>query len=356
MSDTMKAALFYGKKEDMRIETVEIPEIGDGDVLLKVHGSGICGSDARSYFNGVEERYKIPIVFGHELTAEIYKVGNKVKGCSPGERVVVAPIYGCGQCEFCTSGKENLCENVVVIGCTFDGGYAEYMVIPEKGVERGALVKIGKDVSDAAGTMIEPMSCCLHGLRQLHIQPGDSVIVFGAGPIGLSHMILSKKIGAGKVVVIDMVEGRLKEAKAFGADITINGSSKTWEKEVFDFCGPNGADVVVTAAPSVAAVESGIKIIKSGGKLLIFGGLPHGSVWNMDPNIVHYREVTIYGSIDATIDDFRRAAAMAPKLDLERFITHTIPLEEAKEGMEIMRRKEGLKVIFDVSGTIRKGA
>jgi L-iditol 2-dehydrogenase len=354
MSEKMKAALFYGKKEDMRIETVDVPDIGDGDVLLKVHGSGICGSDARSYFNGIEERYKIPIIFGHELTAEIYRVGNRVTGYSPGERIVVAPIYGCGQCEFCVSGRENLCENVVVIGCTYDGGYAEYMVIPEKGVERGALVKIGENVSDAAGTMIEPMSCCLHGLRKLHIQPGDSVIVFGAGPIGLSHMILSKMIGGGRVGIIDMVESRLSEAEVFGADITINGASKTWEEEVRDFCGPHGADIVVTAAPSVSAVENGIKIVKSGGKLLIFGGLPHGSRWNMDPNIVHYREITIYGSIDATIDDFRRAAAMAPKLDLERFVTHTLPLEKAKEGMEIMRRKEGLKVIFDVSGTIQK--
>ncbi len=356
MSDKMKAALFYGNKEDMRIETVSIPEVGDGGVLIKVRGSGICGSDARSYFNGVEERYKIPVIFGHELTAEIHKVGKKVKSYAPGERVVVAPIYGCGQCEFCVSGKENLCENVVVFGCTFDGGYAEYMVIPEKGVERGALVKIGEDVSDAAGTMIEPISCCFHGLRQLRIQPGDSVVVFGAGPIGLSHMTLAKMIGAGKVGVIDMVESRLKEATAFGADITINGGVGTWEDEVFDFCGSHGADVVVTAAPSVAAVESGIKIVKSGGKLLIFGGLPHGSVWNMDPNIVHYREVTIYGSIDATIDDFRRAAAIAPKLDLERFVTHTLPLDRAKEGMEIMRRKEGLKVIFDVAETIQKGA
>jgi len=353
MNNKMKAALFYGKKEDMRIESVPLPEIGEGDVLLKVRASGICGSDARSYFNGIKERYKIPVIFGHELTAEIYRTGAKVQGYSPGERVVVAPIYGCGQCEFCVSGKENLCENVVVIGCTFDGGYAEYMVIPEKGVERGALVKIGDDVSDFAGTMIEPVSCCLHGLKQLHIQPGDTVAVFGSGPIGLSHMILAKKIGAGKVGILDMVEGRLKEASSFGADITINAGSADWEKKVFEYFGKNGVDVVVSAAPSVAAVENGMKIVKSGGKLLIFGGLPHGSVWNMDPNIVHYREITIYGSIDATIDDFRRAAAMAPTLDLERFITHTLALDDAKKGMEIMKKKEGLKVIFDMTKTLR---
>ena len=142
MKDQMKAALFYGAKEDMRIESAAIPDIDDGDILLKVRACGICGSDARSYFNGIEERYKIPVIFGHELTAEVHKIGSKVEGYKTGERVVVAPIYGCGQCEFCVSGKENLCENVVVFGCTFDGGFAEYMRIPQKGVSRGVLVPL----------------------------------------------------------------------------------------------------------------------------------------------------------------------------------------------------------------------
>lgn len=346
MKDKMKAALFYGSKEDLRVESIDIPETGSGDILLKVKTCGICGSDARSYFNGIEERYKIPIIFGHELTAEIYRVGDRVKGYTPGERVVVAPIYGCGQCEFCITGKENLCESVVVFGCTYDGGFAEYMLIPEKGVQRGALVKIGDAVGDAEGTMIEPFSCCLHGLRRLGIQPGDSVIIFGAGPIGLSHMILAKKIGAGKVGMIDMEDYRLNIAITFGANHVINLKESNWEKTARDFTGTNGADIVVTAAPSVSAVKDALRIIKNDGKVLIFGGLPHGSTLSFDPNIIHYREVTITGSIDATIDDFKRAAMMAPSLNLGRFITHTFSLDEVKDGMEVMRKKEGLKVIL----------
>jgi L-iditol 2-dehydrogenase len=350
MNQKMKAALFYGKKEDMRVESIDIPATGDGDVLLRVRACGICGSDARSYFNGIEERYKIPIIFGHELTAEVSSVGNRVKQYKPGERVVVAPIYGCGQCEFCTSGKENLCENVVVFGCTYDGGFAEYMLIPSKGVERGALVKISDEVSDAEGTMIEPFSCCLHGLRRLNIQPGDSVAIFGAGPIGLSHMILAKKLGAGKVGMIDVVENRLREAVSFGADISFHSQKSRWDEEVREYFGKNGVDIVVTAAPSVAAAESGLKIIKNDGKLLIFGGLPHGSMLTLNPNLIHYNEVTITGSIDATIDDFKRAASMAPTLCLKRFITHTFSLDEVGRGMEAMGKKEGLKVILDMTG------
>ncbi len=321
----------------------------DGDILLKIRASGICGSDARSYFKGIEERYKIPIIFGHELTAEVYELGGKVRGYSPGERVVVAPIYGCGQCEFCVSGKEHLCDSVVVFGCTFDGANAEYMRIPARGVERGVLVKIDDRVSDYAGTMIEPLSCCLHGQRQLEMQPGDSVVIFGSGPIGLSHLLVSKTLGAGRVGIVDLVPSRLKEAESFGADITINAEKPDWEGGVLDYFGQNGVDVVITAAPSVGAIENGYRIVKKGGKLLVFGGLPHGSTWNMDPNVVHYREVAIFGSIDATIDDFRRAAAMAPSLDLERFVTHKFLLHEANQGMQVMKNREGLKVVLDMT-------
>jgi L-iditol 2-dehydrogenase len=349
MSDRMNAALFYGKPGDMRIEKVDIPSMDEGDILLKVRASGICGSDARSYFKGIEERYKIPIIFGHELTAEVYKLGGKVHGYSPGERVVVAPIYGCGQCEFCVSGKEHLCDSVVVFGCTFDGANAEYMRIPAKGVERGAIVKIDDSVSDFAGTMIEPLSCCLHGQRQLGMQPGDSVVIFGSGPIGLSHLLVSKTLGAGRVGIVDLVPGRLNEAESFGADITINAEKTDWEKAAFDYFGQNGVDVVITAAPSVGAIENGYRIVKKGGKLLVFGGLPHGSLWNMDPNVVHYREVTIFGSIDATIDDFKRAAAMAPSLDLDRFVTHKFLLGDANQGMQVMKKREGLKVVLDMT-------
>lgn len=349
MPRKMKAALFYGKPEDMRLETVDVPQPGEGDVLLKVRASGICGSDARSYFNGIEERYKIPIIFGHEYTAEVFSTGDKVRDFKPGERVVVAPIFGCGKCEYCVSGREHICPDIVVIGCTFDGAFAEYVRIPEKGVQRGAIVKLDDDVSDRAGTMMEPLSCVLHGQRQLSIQPGDSVVIFGAGPIGLSHMLIARKLGAEKVIIIDMAAARLKEAEVFGADRAVDGGKKDWKERVLEGFAGGYADIVITAAPSVKAIESGMEIIKTGGKLLIFGGLPHGQMWTMDPNIIHYREITIFGSIDATIDDFRRAASMARSLDLERFVTHTVGFEEVKEGMEVMRRKEGLKVIMDLT-------
>ena len=348
MNDKMEAALFYGK-EDIRLESIDLPQVGDGDVLLKIGACGICGSDARSYFKGIEERYKIPVIFGHEMVGEVSKVGAKVRDYSVGDRVVVAPIFGCGLCEFCASGKENICENVVVFGCTYDGAFAEYMLIPEKGVERGVLVRVSEEVTDTEGTMIEAFACCLHGLRRLSIGAGDSVAILGSGPIGLAHLTLAKRLGAGKVAVLDIEDNRLTAAESFGADITINVSKEGWQDEVRGYLGANGVDIVVTAAPSVASIASGLEIIKNGGQMLIFGGLPHGSVLSMDPNIIHYNEISITGSIDATIDDFRRVASMGPSLGLGRFITHCFALEKVKEGMEVMGRKEGLKVVLDMS-------
>jgi threonine dehydrogenase-like Zn-dependent dehydrogenase len=145
------------------------------------------------------------------------------------------------------------------------------------------------------------------------------------------------------------MESRLKEAIDFGADATINGSSDDWKERIFDYFGSNGVDHVVTAAPSLTAVENSIKIVKNGGRILIFGGLPHGNILKVDPNILHYNEITITGSIDSTIDDFKRAALMAAFLDLERFVTHSFALDNVKAGMDVMKKKEGLKIILDIT-------
>lgn len=342
----MKAALFYGEKRDMRLETVDIPQVGEGDVLLKVRASGICGSDVRSYVNGIEERYKIPIIFGHEVTGEVVAMGSRVQQLQLGERVVVAPIYGCGRCEFCLLGLENLCDEVVVFGCTLDGGYAEYMLIPEKGVERGVLVPLPSSLSDEAGTLIEVVSCCLHGQRRAGLKPGDKVVIFGAGPIGLVHLLVSKKMGAGMVGLIDFIPQRLRDAQKFGADFVVNASDSEWRKQVLQILGNNGASLVITAAPTVSSIEYALQLVRKGGTVLIFGGLPAGNTLSLDPNFIHYREVNVIGSIDATLEDFYRAVQWSPYLGLERFVTHRFSLDRVLDAMGVAVKKEGLKVVL----------
>ncbi len=344
--ERMKAALFYGKKEDIRLKEIDIPEINESEVLIKVKACGICGSDARSYFNGAHERYKIPIILGHEVTGEIFQVGENVDGFKVGERVTVTPIYGCGECNFCVFGEENLCEKVVVFGCNFDGAYAQYMRIPAQGIRRGVLVKIPDSISDDEATLIEPFSCCLHGILRANVKPGDTVVVIGAGPIGLAHLTLLKILGSGKVIISDIVNLRLERAKKFGADLTVNSKENNLPSKVKKLTNNKGADSVIVSAPSVKAVEEGIKITRRGGRLVIFGGCPENSLIQIDPNLVHYSEITITGSIDSTIDDFRRTVQLISRINLKPFVTHRFPLEEVHQAMQVMKDKKGLKVIL----------
>jgi L-iditol 2-dehydrogenase len=230
-----------------------------------------------------------------------------------------------------------------------DAGFAQYMLIEEKGEKRGVLIRLDDNVTDEAGTLLESLSCVLHGQRKLDIQPGDSVVIIGSGPIGLLHLLVSKKIGAGKVVVIDIVDERLEEARDVGAYHTINSSDDKWIDKLYKCIGRNGADRVISAAPSLKAVENSIKVVKKGGKVLIFGGIPKGNSLSLDPNSIHYNEIELLGSVDATIDDFKRSVELAAYLDLERLISYTYNLEEIGKGMEGLKNKEGIKTIVKVN-------
>jgi len=344
--EKMKAALFYGKKEDIRLKEIDIPQINEDEILIKVKACGICGSDARSYFNGAHERYKIPVILGHEVAGEIFQIGKNVDGFKVGERVTVAPIYGCGKCSFCVSGEENICEKVVVFGCNFDGAYAQYMRIPAQGIRRGVLVKIPDGLPNEEATLIEPFSCCLHGILRAGVKPGDSVVVIGAGPIGLAHLTLLKILGSGKVIIGDIVNKRLERAKKFGADVTVNSKEDNLPLKVRELTKGKGADSVIVAAPSKEAVEDGLKMVRRGGRVVIFGGCPTNSLIQIDPNSIHYSEIIVTGSIDSTIDDFRRTVQLISRVNLKPFITHRFPLKEIHQAMQVMKDKKGLKVIL----------
>jgi len=344
LKEMMKAALFYGDREDLRLEEVPVPEVGDGDILLKIRICGICGSDSRYYFHGNEPRYKKPVILGHEVVGNIYRMGKDVKGYSTGERVAVAPIYGCGKCGHCLSGLENLCRHVVVFGTNFDGGFAQYMLIPQKGIERGVLVKLADTVADEAATMLEPFSCALHGLRKIGIGPGDTAAVFGSGPLGLAFLLLLKKLGAGKVAVIARAGDKLQRAEEFGADATFSTREEGWKEKVRGYFKDDGINITVTAASTLPVLEYSMELVKRGGKILVFSGLPTGTKIEVDPNYLHYNELSINGTIDSTIDDYKRMALMAPYLGLERFATHMFSFDEIRKGFQATRDKDRLRI------------
>lgn len=345
MEKIMKAALFYGQ-QDIRMSEVKMPQIKEGEILIRVAAAGICGSDARIYYQGGEERYKIPVILGHEVAGEVSQIGKNVDGFRVGERVTVAPIYGCGKCSFCVSGEENLCEKVVVFGCNFDGAFAEYMKIPSRAIQAGALVKIAEDLSDEEAALIEPLSCCLHGELRAQVQPGDTVLVIGIGPIGLAHIKLLRFLGAARIIASALVDWRLKKAREFGADITINSHSEDFFKRIRQLTENRGVDAVIVAVGNPQAIMQGLKAVRPGGTVVLFGGCPPKSTIQVDPNLIHYSDISVVGSIDATVDEFRRMASLVPVMKIKSLISHRFPLESIKDAMEVLKNREALKVLI----------
>jgi len=341
----MKSAFFYGK-EDIQIHEINIPNIKEDEILIKIRACGICGSDVRSYYEGVEGRYKIPVILGHEVSGQVFKTGGEVDDFAVGDRVTVAPIYGCGKCSFCVSGQENLCKKVMIFGCNLHGAFAEYMKIPARVIQAGGLVRIPDELSDEEAALIEPFSCCLHGILRANVQPGDTVLVIGAGPIGLAHTKLLRLLGASYIIASDIIDSRLEVAKKFGADMAINPQRKDSLAKIKELTENKGVDAVIVAVGNAEATTRGLEMVRKGGTVVLFGGCPPNTVVQVDPNFIHYSDITIVGSIDATIDEFRRAASLVSAIDVKPFITHRFPLESIKDAMEISRDREALKAVI----------
>ncbi|MCJ7695027.1 MAG: alcohol dehydrogenase catalytic domain-containing protein, partial [Anaerolineaceae bacterium] len=214
----MLAAVYHGPN-DLRIEEVPLPLIGPGDILIKVLSASICGTDIR-ILHGNHRMYspgtiRIP---GHEVVGNIAEIGEGLSGFTAGERVFVAPNTGCGHCEQCVSGNNNVCSNYDAVGVTMDGGFAEYMRVPANSIQQGNVIKLSESVDSAVAALMEPFACVLRGQNALHIEPGEVVLVIGAGPIGVMHTKLAKARGAGCVIVSEPMPGRAVQVKQMGAD------------------------------------------------------------------------------------------------------------------------------------------
>lgn len=290
----MLRAVLY-KEEDLRIEECPIPEIGDGDVLIKNKISTTCGTDVKIYKRG----YPLltpPHPFGHEFSGVIAAAGSRVKGFKEGDRVAVHNTAPCNECYYCKHGLHSMCEDMLFNR----GSYAEYVRVPERIVRQNMFV-LSDEVSHKTASLMEPLSCAVYGIENCPIQLGDTVIVNGAGPIGLMFTRLAVLRGA-KVVVTDMSENRLNLAAKLGAWKTINltGAQNSVEavKSVTD-CS-RGGDVIIEATGLINVWENSVKMARKGGFVLLFGGTKSGSILNIDSPMMHYSQITIKGVFHTT--------------------------------------------------------
>jgi L-iditol 2-dehydrogenase len=346
----MLAAVYHGPN-DLRIEEVPVPEIGPGELLIKVLSASICGTDIR-IIHGNHRMYssgtvRIP---GHEVVGNIDKVGEGLASFIVGERVFIAPNMGCGHCEQCVSGNNNLCSNYDALGVTMDGGFAEYMRVPANSVQQGNVIKIGDSVDSAVAALMEPFACVLRGQNALHIKPDEVVLIIGAGPIGVMHTKLAKLRGAGRVIVSEPMADRAAQVKRMGADRVVNPIEEDLKAVIAEESKGRGADVIIVAAPVHAAQESALQLAAIGGRINLFGGLPkdHPTI-NFDSNLVHYKELIITGTTACSTNDCWQAAQIANSgfVDLTDLVSQRFPLKDAVDAFAAAEDRKSLKIVLE---------
>ena len=329
----MKAAMLYGVK-DLKVEDVEVPEVKDGEVLVKVKAATTCGTDLKIFQRGyVEKVIKLPTIFGHEWAGEVAEVGKGLEWPRKDMRVRAGNSAPCLHCSMCQRGKYNLCENMIWLW----GAYAEYIKVPARMVLIN-MQGIPDGISYEEAAITEPLACVLHGVEQANVKLGDTVAIIGAGPIGLLHLLTVKKMGAGRTIMIDLVDERLGFAEKLGADATVNSGKENVETRIRELTGGYGADVAIEAIGLSATWEQALKLARKGGTVLEFGGCPPGTEIKVNAEMLHYGELTVMGTFHTTPLHFRRALNLIATrtIDVRPLVTRKMKLDNIKEAFGIL--------------------
>ena len=339
----MRVAVWYNNR-DVRTEERPEPEIGPGELLVRVVASGICGSD-------VMEWYRIdraPLVLGHEIAGEVMEVGEGVEAYKVGDRVTVAHHVPCNTCHYCLSGNPTVCDTLR--RTNFDpGGFVEYVRLPAINVERGVFI-IPDGLSDEEATFTEPLACILRGQRRAGLKAGQSVLVIGSGISGLLHVKLARASGAGLIVAVDISDYRLKAAEKFGANAAIGAAGFTPER-FRELNEGRLADIVIVCTGAVSAVEQAMKSVERGGTVLFFAPTGPGVTVLLSINELFWRnDITLTTSYAASPADYAEALKLIGdgRVSVKDMITHRLGLAETGLGFKLVAEAdESIKVIIE---------
>ncbi|WP_026487245.1 zinc-dependent alcohol dehydrogenase family protein [Caldanaerobius polysaccharolyticus] len=323
----MKAAVFNGPG-DIVVSDIPEPDIGDGDVLIKVKACGVCGTDLHVYHGGEGSApVNPPVVLGHEFSGEVVKVGHGVKTLKPGDRVAVDPNIYCGECEYCRTGKKELCERLKAIGVNYNGGFEEYCAVPAKQVYR-----LPDTVDFVSGAMMEPLACCIHGMDLAEVKAGDTVLVLGGGAIGLIMMQLARLSGAAKVVVSEPVEMRRSLALKLGADVVVNPIENDL-KAALSISGISGADVVIECVGSKVTARQAFDVAKKGGRIVLFGVAAVNDEVVLKPFDVYQKQLTIKGSFINPDTNYRAVELLGSgRINVKDLVTHKFHIDDINDA------------------------
>lgn len=334
----MKAVVFR-KPNAVSVEDVPLPVVGPGEILIRVRCCGICGTDIHILHG--EHIVRFPVIPGHEFSGEVVAVGQNVRGLAEGDRVTVDPNIVDHTCFFCLRGEPHLCENLTALGVNFNGGFAEYCSVPA-----AQALKIPDDLSWEEGAMIEPVACCIHGLDRAGVASGDSVVVLGAGFIGLLMIQMCATAGAKLVIASEIDSAKRQLASRVGATRAINPRCEDVEALVMDATGI-GADVVIECAGSPDTARLALRLARRGGRVLQFGVVRPDASVPISPYDIYFRELTVRGSFVNPFTHSRAVEVVAAGLvEIVSLITHRYSLDDVAEALQTAQSAASVKVVF----------
>jgi L-iditol 2-dehydrogenase len=327
-----------------------VPDVGPGEVLLRVKAAAVCGTDIRMYRNGARGASAgNPLVLGHEISGIVEAVGAGVSGYSKGMPVAVAPNMGCGVCDQCVSGNTQMCATFKAFGINIPGGFAPFMKVPREAVAQGNLAPIPDGADFVSAALVEPLACVYNAFQRTAIVPGDTVLVIGAGPIGLMHAKMAFMAGAVRVYMNDLSAERLSLCQKVEPAI-IALESKGLKERLSQLTGGSGVSVCITAAPSADAQVLALEVVGVNGRVMFFGGLPEGkSTVPLDTNLVHYKQITISGTSRQSLIQYRQTLALvaSKRLVVRDLVTMSTPLEDIRASFEQVMAGKGLKNVIE---------
>jgi L-iditol 2-dehydrogenase len=338
----LRVAAYYSNR-DVRLEERPVPEVGAGELLMRIEASGLCGSDVMEWYR----LPKAPVVLGHEVAGVVIEVGDGVKRFKPGDRIVTTHHVPCNSCRYCKSDRHAVCETLR--NSSFDpGGFSELVRLPAINVERGTFT-LPDEVGFEEATFVEPLACVIRALRLTRLRPNDSVAVLGSGLSGILMLQLARYLGAGPLIATDVAPWRLDAAIRFGADVAVPAESAKLIELLLSANEGRGYEQVLVCTSARSAIEQALEIVDLGGTVLYFAPLDPGETMSFEMNDLWRRGINIIHSYAGPPADMRAALDLiaAGRIDVTSMITHRLPLAETGEGFRLMLDDpQALKIII----------
>lgn len=329
----MKAAVFHGANKPLVIEDVEKPAIGNDDILVKVAACGICHTDMHYIDHGTPTFKPPPLILGHEPSGFVAEAGSNVKRFKEGDRVLIPAVLTCGYCDFCRSGRENICSNMAMLGNHIDGAYAEYIKVPAKDV-----CSLPDEIPIEEGSIIaDAISTPFHAVKnRAEVKPGDTVVVIGCGGIGINIVQIAAAVG-GSVIAVDVIDAKLETAKKFGATAVINPNNvENLGKAVKKMTG-GGADIAIEAIGNPNTIQAAFSTLRRGGRLVVVGFC--GKDISVSAAKIMFFEMEIIGSLGCRPLDYPKIIELVRlgKIKVAELVTNRFPLEKINDAFDLLR-------------------